>query len=109
MRKLILLAALLVGACDPGVKPAEPTDDQGLKAMKGRIDSLAEGQRNATFLRAIRDAKQPCQAVVGSAYNGEQFGRPSWAARCSDGSDWLVMLDAGGRALVTRRQEAGKE
>ncbi len=108
MKKRMVAAVLLLGACDAGVQPAEPTAAQGLKAMKARIDGLREGQRNATFLRAIRDARQPCQAVVGSAYNGMHFGRPSWAARCADGQDWLIMLDAGGRALVAKREEAEK-
>jgi hypothetical protein len=109
MRKvgLLLLGACALASCDAGVKPDEPTENQNLRAMKGRIDELAEGQRNAVFLRAIRDARQPCQAVVGSAYNGINFGRPSWAARCADGQDWLVMIEASGRALVAKREEAG--
>jgi hypothetical protein len=103
---LLLLGAVTLGACDAGVKPDNPTETKSLQAMKGRIDELPEAQRNAVFLRAIRDARQPCQNVVGSAYNGIQFGKPSWVARCSDGQDWLVMLDQGGRALVAKREEA---
>jgi hypothetical protein len=110
MRKngLMLVGLWALAGCDAGVKPEPPTENQNLRAIKGRIDELAEGQRNAVFLRAIRDARQPCQAVVGSAYNGIHFGRPSWAARCSDGQDWLVMIEASGRALVAKRDEAGR-
>jgi hypothetical protein len=31
---------------------------------------------------------------------------PSWAARCTNGEDWLIMLGKGGRAHVARREEA---
>jgi hypothetical protein len=102
----LLAAALLIWGCDDGVEPAEPSKTAELAAIKGRIQGLPDGQRNGVFLRAIRDAGQPCQEVIGSAYNGEYFGRPSWAARCREGQDWLVMIDAGGRALVARREAA---
>ena len=86
--------------------PARADAGAALERQKALIDALAEGQRNAVFLRAIRDGGQDCQQVVGSAYNGEQLGRPAWAARCDDGRDWVVMLEANGRALVARREEA---
>lgn len=97
---------LVVGAlaaCEGGTEPrnaASPED-----GYKARIDALAPPQRDALFLRAIRDAGHDCQQVAGSAYNGEQFEMPSWAARCSDGRDWLVMLARDERALVARREE----
>ena len=96
---------LAVSACDDGVSrnaAAPPTRKVDYKA---RIDALAPKQRDALFLRAIRDAGHDCQQVLGSAYNGEQFEMPSWAARCSDARDWLIMLADDGRALVARREE----
>ncbi len=104
----LVLGAVALAGCDPGVKPADAPETKTVQAIKGRIDELAEPQRNAVFLRAIRDARQPCQGVAGSAYNGIHFDRPSWVARCSDGQDWLVMLDSGGRALVAKRYQMGK-
>ncbi len=95
---------LALGACDGGAEqsppPAAPKVD-----YKARIDALVPQQRDALFLRAIRDAGHDCQQVLGSAYNGEQFEMPRWAARCSDARDWLIMLAADGRALVARREE----
>jgi hypothetical protein len=104
-----LLGAIVLAGCDSGVKPADPTETKEIQAIKGRIDELSDPQRNAVFLRAIRDARQPCQGVAGSAYNGIHFNRPSWVARCSDGQDWLVMIEASGRALVAKREEAAAE
>ncbi len=104
----LMLGMAAMAGCDPGVKPADAPPTKTIQAMKGRLDALTPKQRDAVFLRAIRDAGQPCQDVIGSAYNGITFDRPSWAARCEDGQDWLVMIEASGRALVAKREEAGK-
>ncbi len=96
---LIGAALLAAAACGPEAEPREAkaiTVPEG--GYKQRIDALAAKQRDALFLRAIRDAGQECQQVVGSAYNGVHFGMPSWAARCSNGADWLIMLGKGGNA-----------
>lgn len=106
LRLLIGMIFLAAAACDGD---AEPRKVKPVSVPEGgykqRIDALPAGQRDALFLRAIRDAGQECQQVVGSAYNGVHFGMPSWAARCSDGADWLVMLAKGGIAHVARREE----
>ena len=105
-RNILIGATLLAAACD---REAEPPKVKAITVPEGgykqRIDALAAGQRDALFLRAIRDAGQECQQVVGSAYNGVHFGMPSWAARCSDGADWMIMLGKGGNAHVARREE----
>ena len=110
MRARGFALALLLGlaACDSrGKSPASDArpiriDDGGIPA---RIEALTEGQRDAVLLRAVRDAGHACQGVVGSAYNGIHFDMPSWAARCTDGADWLIMLRRDGSALVARREE----
>jgi hypothetical protein len=101
-------ALLLLGACDEGPEPRVKSIAVQEGGYKARIDSLAPEQRDAVFLRAVRDAGHDCQEVVGSAYNGVQFGMPSWAARCRDGRDWLIMLGKGGQAHVARREEKGQ-
>jgi hypothetical protein len=99
--RLWLGALLLATACDGGPAPSPARENP----FQQRIAALDEGQRNAVFLRAIRDAGQDCQGVAGSAEGGVQFGMPSWVARCSDGRDWLIMLAPDGRAHVARREE----
>lgn len=98
----IALAAALA-AC--GSEDAPSPGAAVAAGLKSRIDALRPAARDALFLRAVRDAGHDCQRVVGSAYNGVHFGMPGWAARCSDGVDWLVMLRADGTALVARREE----
>lgn len=100
----LLLALAGCGEAETPSREAPAAAPDG--GQKARIEALAPGQRDAVFLRAIRDAGHDCQQVVGSAYNGEQFEMPSWAARCSDGRDWLIMLAQDGRALVAQRKEA---
>ena len=98
----VLLFSLLL-ACEaeeaPGPAPAS------ISEYKQRIDGLTDPQRNGVFLRAVRDAGAGCQDVIGSAYHGIEFSMPSWVARCENGTDWMIMLDKGGRAHVARREE----
>jgi hypothetical protein len=105
MRQVALLVCLAAIACDaPDTAPAPPPPAAATGNYKARIDALDEGQRNAVMLRAIRDANQDCQAVIGSAATEVQFGMPAWVARCRDGRDWIVMLRPDGTALVARRE-----
>jgi len=93
-------------ACDS--QPAQVKEIEVAEGgYKERIEALTDEQRDAVFLRAVRDAGHDCQAVAGSAYSGVQFEMPSWAARCTNGEDWLIMIGKGGRAHVARREEAG--
>ena len=100
------LLLLTTAGCDQ--EPAR-SEARGASApsenYQAKIDALSPAQRDAVMLRAIRDAKQDCQAVVGTAAAGEQFGMPGWVARCSNGSDWMVMIRPDGTALVARREE----
>lgn len=103
---ICLMGPALLGACGEEAPVASRSQDAAaLARQKARIDALAPGQRDAVFLRAIRDGGEDCQQVVGSAYSGDQLGQPSWAARCSDGRDWIIVVEASGRALVAPRSE----
>lgn len=102
------IAALAIPAgCDSG-KPAE-----GVKKIEvpegdyqARLQTMPEGQRDAVFIRALRDAKRDCQGVVSSAYQGLLQGRPTWTARCDDGVGWVIIIGKDGIAEVVNLVEA---
>jgi hypothetical protein len=104
-----LVTLALAGCGGAGDGGEATTSTRAGEALKARIDAMDAPQRDALFLRAVRDAGHDCQGVAGSAYSGRHFDMPSWAARCTNGADWLIMLAADGRALVARREEKTRE
>lgn len=99
-----LALALALAGCGEG---GEQTVEAPLTAPEGEsyqdeILSLDQGQRNAVFIRAIRDVdvEQTCQGVESSAYVGEHEGTPMWTARCADGTDWALLIGPTGTAQV---------
>lgn len=118
MARLIPAAALslLMGlaACGDGddqTANAPATAPQPkASAYQEEILSLDEGQRNAVFIRAIRDANAEanCQGVESSAYVGEHQNAPMWTARCDDGTDWAILLGPTDTAQVITCEAAAE-
>ncbi|MEH3046035.1 hypothetical protein [Sphingomonas adhaesiva] len=103
-RALLALAAILpLAACGGGGATAQ--NDAAAQEAPGnaiaRIQTLNEGERNATLFRAIRDANRDCQGVVRSVATDPIQGKPAWIATCDNGGEWLVAIGADGTALVT--------
>ncbi|MGQ0659917.1 hypothetical protein [Sphingosinicella sp.] len=80
----------------------------GPQATQNRLEALSEGERNAVFIRAIRDARLPCQHVESSARAGEHQGLPLWTARCDNGVTWTIVLGNDGSAAVLNPAEAAQ-
>ena len=97
---------LALGGCEQG--PAEPTTNIQVPEgdYQARLQAMPEGQRNAVFIRALRDAGRDCQGVVSSAYQGALQGRPTWTARCDDGVGWVIIIGRAGIAEVVNLVEA---
>jgi hypothetical protein len=107
MRKTMLgagaaLAAALAGCGPQGTDTANDTNAANAQATEHRIDTMPEGQRNAVFIRAIRDAGEQCQYVESSERITDQQGLPVWSARCSDGERWTIVIADDGTAAVSR-------
>lgn len=97
-------ALLTLAACGDGEREAasiEAADDN----HADRLQTMDEDQRNATFIRAIRDAGLNCQGVESSTYQGRQNGAPTWSARCSDDTEWIIILGNDGAAQVVNAEE----
>lgn len=105
MRHAIIAAAALalpLSACGSGAPQADGANSQVAGGnYAAEIAAMEEGARNATFLRAIRDAGRDCQAVQSSASAGEVNNAPTWTATCEDGVQWTIYIGTDGTATVT--------
>lgn len=70
-------------------------------AVRARLQEMAGPERNAVFMRAIRDARQPCQNVQNSGYAGQGPTGDLWTATCEDGAVYTVVVAGDGNATVT--------
>lgn len=112
MRKLIptmtlaATAALLpLAACDRGGSQAQqpaPAAADAQRDTQARLAAMAEGERNAVFIRAIRDAGFDCQHVDSSSYQGMSAGSPTWVATCDKASNWVILIGSNGAAQVIK-------
>lgn len=103
---LILMTAGLA-ACAP--EPDSTNDAAGAIAapaangvdFAAEVRDMPEAQRRATFLRAIRDARQACQQVTDAQASDPVDGNAAWGVRCEDGRGWLISIARDGNAKVT--------
>ena len=104
MGRMIVVAGaalLLLTACERGTPEA---DDKNIQVPAGdyqaRLEAMPEGQRNAVFIRAIRDAGRECQHVESSTPQGKINGAPAWMAVCDNGVHWTIAIGRDGIAQV---------
>jgi len=67
------------------------------------IRNLSEVERQAVFLRAIRDANLPCRDVTEVEEIEPQGGMPTWRAQCEQGAAHLITVQPDGSAQVMSR------
>lgn len=113
MNRLIAAAAIAafpaLAACEQGTPEAGTTNIQvPTGGYQAELEAMPEGQRNAVFIRAIRDAdlERTCQGVESSTQEAATSGSPTWRARCTDGSEWLIIIGGAGIAQVVSAAEA---
>jgi hypothetical protein len=107
-----MLAVLGLAACNQAPAPA-PTASATAQAAPAegfaqRIRDLPAGQRAGVFLRAIRDGKENCQEITGEYEIAAVEGRPAWAVTCDRTDPWIVSIDPGGTAIVTKASTASR-
>lgn len=103
----VFVTALMLGGCERGTPETGTTSIQVPEGdYQARLEAMPEGQRNAVFIRALRDAGRDCQGVVSSAYQGPLQNRPTWTARCDDGVGWVIIIGKDGIAEVVNLGEA---
>lgn len=110
MRITALVAlAIITSACSrsneaernqPGVSAANASTN-----VIQRVSSLSDRQRNAVFIRAIRDAGLECQHVEWSTLSGTYRGMPVWTAACARNQVWVIVVGDDGNAQVLNPAE----
>ncbi len=88
---LIALLALSAAACSGGQAPSANAAN-AVEPVGNQVAALSEGQRDAGFIRAIRDAGLGASACRARSM-GEYRGMPVWHARCqavASGSLWSL-------------------
>ena len=102
-----IATVLALAACgERRAEEANRAETAGPEATENQLAAMPEGQRNAVFIRAIRDAGQECQHVESSVRAGEHQGLPVWSAQCDDGSSWTIVITSDGTAAVLNEAEA---
>lgn len=101
------MLTLLLAGCGPAAERQE-AGEQANQATnyQAEMASLPEGQRNAVFIRAIRDARLDCQHVEASQPAGDYEGNPVWNVRCAGGGNWTLVVTADGTAQILNANEA---
>jgi hypothetical protein len=105
MRLMILPLVLALAACGQ----EESTEDSNRMSVRPAgfaVASMPEGQRNAVFIRAIRDAGQDCQQVESSKPGGAYQGMPVWQATCRGGRHWTIVIADDGTAQLLDADQA---
>lgn len=98
---------ILLAGCGPTNDADAPANAAGASAnYQQQLEAMTEGQRNAVFIRAIRDAGLDCQHVSGSIPAGDYRGMPVWNVRCSGGGNWTIVVAANGIAQILNATEA---
>ena len=104
MRPFLIPAILMISACGSDA-PDAPAPAAPKRDASAEVARLSEGQRNAVFIRAIRDADGDCQGVESSQSVGAAGGEEVWLATCSGGRRWTIQIADDGSAAVTPVQD----
>jgi hypothetical protein len=102
----IAAAVTMLAACGPTGGNAPAGNEAASVDDRQRLEAMPEGQRNAVFIRAIRDARLECQHVQGSVPAGEYEGMPVWDVRCAGGGNWTIVVTSDGTAQILNANEA---
>jgi len=99
---LIAMLALATAACGGGQNQAAPAAESANNTAPAgtQVAALSEGERNAVFIRAIRDAGLDCQHVDRSVALGNVQNMPAWRATCQGGGEYTIVVGADGNAQI---------
>ena len=97
---VIALLGLAAAACSGGGQNKAAPAANAAAPAGNQVAALSEGQRNAVFIRAIRDAGLDCQHVERSVQADSVRDMPVWRATCQGGAEYAIAIGADGTAQV---------
>jgi hypothetical protein len=100
------ILAVTTAACSGDNRNAAATNAATAESTGNAVAALSEGQRNAVFIRAIRDAGLECQHVQSSTPAGTYRGMPVWRATCRGNRHWTIVIGANNEAQILNADEA---
>lgn len=104
MRFTVLAALAAMTAACGNPQTAQTSPGSNMASNAERIAAMPDGQRNAVFIRAIRDAGLDCQHVEASRPAGIYDGHPVWSAGCIGGGRWTIVLTGSGAQIIDADQ-----
>jgi len=106
VRWMTLTLPLALAACGSGPDRGAAAPSPPLTEVQRRVVALSDGQLRAVLLRSIIDGEEPCQGVVRAKRLPDREGRPTWAARCGNGTAYQVAVGPDGTARVVQLPDA---
>jgi hypothetical protein len=99
--------AMITSACSRNDNAAQnrPVATANASDAATRLAALSDRQRNAVFIRAIRDAGLECQHVDWSTPSGSYRGMPVWTAACTRNQVWVIVVGNDGIAQILNPAE----
>jgi hypothetical protein len=99
---LIAAFSLAAAACSGGGQNQTATANTANAAapVGNQVAALSEAQRNAVFIRALRDAGLDCQHVERAVPAGTVQNMPAWRTTCQGGREWTILIAADGNAQI---------
>jgi hypothetical protein len=94
---------LLLAACGEPASVAKAPENA--LATQARLTGMPTEQRDAVFIRAIRNADFECQHVDSARPSLPYRGLPVWEARCRNGRHYALVIGNDGIAQVIDADE----
>lgn len=100
MRRVVMMATLLLGACGPEAPPVPKPEIKVRGEAQKQLAHASEMVRTIGLKRAIYDSGNSCRRMIGSRPLAEYKNLTTWQADCDDGGRWAIFVAPEGSVQV---------
>ncbi len=100
MRRVVMMATLLLGACGPSAPPTPKPEIKVRGEAQKQLASANEMNRTIGLKRAIYDSGNVCRRMIGSRPLAPYKNLTTWQADCDDGVSWAIFVAPEGSVQV---------